>query len=113
MLAEAGDIEREFDAFQGIDLGVVPAARPGALLRRARETLGVSLIEIAQSTRIPLRHLDALEQGRYDTVRARIYAVGFARSYARFVGLAEQPIASAVRDEYDAARAAEPMHHWA
>lgn len=113
MLAETNVAERGFDAFEGVELGLMPRARPGVLLRQAREAIGASLIDVWRHTRITVCHLEAIERGDYDGFHARIYAVGFARSYARFVGIAEQPIATAVGDEYLQARPGHPVHHWA
>ncbi len=113
MLAAANLAERGFDAFEGVELGLTPRARPGALLQQARAAIGASLIDVSRHTRITVCHLEAIERGDYAGFHARIYAVGFARSYARFVGLAEQPIASAVGDEYAQARPVPTVHHWA
>lgn len=59
----------------------------GAWLRRQREARGVSLREIADSTRISLRYLEALELDRFDALPAQVFARGFLREYARVVGL--------------------------
>jgi cytoskeletal protein RodZ len=104
--------ERAFDAFDGVELGLMPGAPPGFLLRQAREAIGASLIDVSRHTRITVRHLESIERGDYQEFHGRIYAVGFARSYARFVGIAEQPIAIAVSAEYAQARPAQQVHHW-
>jgi transcriptional regulator with XRE-family HTH domain len=81
----------------------------GATLRAAREALGLSRKDIAERTRITARHVEALEAGDYDTLPGRPYALGFARSYAKAVGLDEAMIADAVRAELGArAPAPEP-----
>ncbi|QQR73547.1 MAG: helix-turn-helix domain-containing protein [Holophagales bacterium] len=59
----------------------------GTWLRRQREARGVSLREIADSTRISLRYLEALETDRFDALPAPVFAKGFLREYARVVGL--------------------------
>ena len=112
-MAAANLAERGFDAFEGVELGLMPGARPGALLRQAREAIGASLIDVSRHTRITVAHLESIERGDYDGFHARVYAVGFARSYARFVGIAEQTIATAVSAEYVQARPGQPVHHWA
>lgn len=66
-------------------------------MRRARELAGLDLAELAATTRIPVRSLQALEEGNYSALAARTYATGFARSYARAVGLDEKEIVAAVR----------------
>ncbi len=73
----------------------------GARLARAREAAGRELNEIAVATRIPLRHLDAIEAGDFDALPSATYAVGFVRAYARSVGLDEVELAAQVREEMD------------
>jgi cytoskeleton protein RodZ len=75
----------------------------GAMLRRGREAAGLELAEIADVTKIPERHLQTMESGEFSALPARAYAVGFARSYARAVGLDEREIAQRVRQELDEA----------
>jgi len=77
----------------------LPLETAGTRLRRAREASGLELKQLADSTKIPERHLKALEAGEYATLPARTYATGFARSYARQLGLDEAEIIAAVRDE--------------
>lgn len=74
----------------------------GATLRAAREAQGLSLKDIAARTRITARHVEALEAGDYDSLPGRPYALGFARSYAKAVGMDEALIAEAVRRELSA-----------
>ena len=59
----------------------------GAFLRDARERRGKSLQQIASETRIPQRHLDALEQGHLDQVPGGMYRRAEVRAYADAVGL--------------------------
>ncbi len=70
-------------------------------LRAAREALGFSLREVAARTRITSRYVEALEAGDYASLPGRPYALGFARGYARVVGLDESEIAEAVRRELE------------
>lgn len=64
----------------------------------ARAALSVWLVEgrqaremtrehVARVTRIPMRTLDSLEEGRWDELPADVFVRGFLRSYARCVGL--------------------------
>ncbi|MEK6540567.1 MAG: RodZ domain-containing protein [Pseudomonadota bacterium] len=68
----------------------------GGKLRAAREVSGKSLVEIAAQTRVPLRMLDALERDAISELPPGPYAAGFARNFARAVGLDPQNIASEV-----------------
>lgn len=96
-----GEADAENDGAGGAGApGFRVEAFPGAALRSAREAMGISIGEVSRHTRIPERHLDAIERADYDLFRAPLYAVGFARTYARHVGLTELWIAEAVRAHY-------------
>ena len=77
----------------------------GERLRAARERHGMSLAEIGARTRVPLRHLEAIEASNYGALPSPTYAVGFVRAYARAVGEDEVTLARDVRAEaHDAPR---------
>lgn len=59
----------------------------GSWLRRQREMREISLREISETSKISLRYLEALERDRFDLLPASVFAKGFLREYARFVGL--------------------------
>ena len=73
----------------------------GEQLRAARQAHGLSLADVAARTRVPLRHLTAIEAGDYAGLPSPTYAVGFARSYARAVGADEVAIAARTRADID------------
>lgn len=74
------------------------AANPvGNRLRAAREAKGMSLDDVATMTRVPIRHLQHIEHGEWDSLPAITYSVGFARSYARVVGLNGSEIGAELR----------------
>jgi len=77
----------------------MPVADAGAQLRAAREELRLDLPHIAAETRIPLRHLEAIESGNFDALPSRAYAIGFSRSFAKAVGLDPAAITDVVRAE--------------
>lgn len=52
---------------------------------RARQHLELS--DVAARTRIPLRHLEAIETGRHAGLPALPYSAGFVKSYANMLGL--------------------------
>jgi cytoskeletal protein RodZ len=70
----------------------------GIVLRRAREAGGYTLQDIAAATRISQRFLAAIEASEYASFRAPLYAIGFAKTFARHVGVSEPWVAAAVRD---------------
>jgi cytoskeleton protein RodZ len=73
--------------------------RVGDRLRAAREKAGIDLSDIATRTRIPLRHLSAIEAGNYAALPAQTYCIGFVKSYARAVGADEVELTRDLRAE--------------
>jgi cytoskeleton protein RodZ len=59
----------------------------GTHLREARERRGVSLRQIATSTRISIRTLEALENNEIKKLPGGIFSRAFVRSYAQEIGL--------------------------
>jgi cytoskeleton protein RodZ len=71
----------------------------GAELRAARETQQLSLADVAARTRIPLRHLTAIEEADYARLPAATYSAGFVRTYARLLGLDAPTLSTRFRGE--------------
>lgn len=80
----------------------------GARLRAAREAAGLSVADLSTRTRITTRHVESLEAGDYAALSGRPYALGFARSYARAVGLDDKTILADLRAELDRQEPAAP-----
>lgn len=80
------------------------AVTVGQRLREAREAKKLSVEEIAASTRIPTRHLMALEASDWDKLPAATYSIGFAKNYAAAVGLDRTEIGDALREEMGGSR---------
>lgn len=64
----------------------------GAALKAARMKKSQTLETAAQQTRIPRKHLDALEAGRYDDLPAPVYLRGFLKSYCDFLDIPFDPL---------------------
>ena len=79
----------------------VGALTAGERLRAAREAAGVNVSDVAARTRIPQRHLEAIERDDFNALPSTTYSVGFARAYARAVGADEVGIAAAVRAQLE------------
>ena len=60
-------------------------------IRHTRERLGLTLDELAERTRIPVEHLQALEDGRVQDLPAGPYAEMYRRSVREVLGLTEVP----------------------
>ena len=58
---------------------------------------GRSLDQAADATRIKASYLEALEQERFDELGGSVYAKGFLRSYAGYLGIDPAPLLEAYR----------------
>ena len=71
----------------------------GERLQAARLAAGLELSDIAGRTRVPLRHLEAIERGDYGALPATTYATGFTRAYARALELDDVTLVRDLREE--------------
>lgn len=71
----------------------------GDALRIERERRQVSLESICEVTKVSVRHLEALEEGRYADLPGGVFRRGILRSYLKAVGLEE----SGWVEQFDAA----------
>jgi cytoskeletal protein RodZ len=75
------------------------AQRTGATLATARKAAGIELEELAAKTRVPLRHLKAIDVDDHSNLPALPYAIGFVKAYAKAVGLDPDSVANQFRAE--------------
>ncbi len=54
-----------------------------------RQRKGISLHQIADSTKISVRFLEAIENGKFDLLPGGIYNTNYIRQYARAIGFEE------------------------
>ena len=59
----------------------------GELLRKTRESKGLSVADVEESTRIRSSFLQALEEEAWDRLPPTAYVKGFLKNYAGFLGL--------------------------
>lgn len=59
----------------------------GEILRRTRVYYNQSVDDVCAILRIRTAHLEAIEDGRIDDLPGRVYAFGFVRAYAEYLGL--------------------------
>lgn len=58
----------------------------GRILAQAREIAGYSLYDVSATLRIRHGLLQAIEDGRHQDLPGPVYAIGFVRTYAEFLG---------------------------
>jgi len=64
----------------------------GAELKKEREARGISLADIAASTKIGRRYLEALEEDRLKDLQGSFFTKGTIRAYAKALGLDDQDV---------------------
>jgi len=84
----------------------------GEELRKQRELRQITLQEIAETTNVNLRFLEALERDDFDTLPGGLFTRGFIRAYADHVGLDVEATVNAYLYEIGQARTEEnPRAH--
>lgn len=81
----------------------------GTRLRDRRIERALSLVEVERDTRINREYLAAIEAERFDVLPAPVYARGFVRSYARYLGLPEHEALAAMPREMPRPEGLEPL----
>lgn len=69
----------------------------GVALQYARIASNLSIEDLAARTRVSTRFLHALERDDFSVFAGRIYIMGFARAYAKVVGLDCEGIVASLR----------------
>jgi len=64
----------------------------GNYLRREREVRQLSVAELAQTTRIPMRILRHIENDEYNALPADVFVRGFLRAYSRALGIDDNKV---------------------
>ena len=72
------------------DWRVEPRGSLGSALAQARLRCAMTIEQVAQMTRVPIRYLAAIEEERFDEIPGAIYVKGFVKAFARAVGLCER-----------------------
>lgn len=89
----------EYQAPLGDVFDVAATPRVGERLHRARVDKGLELADIARDTRVPLRHLAAIESDSHESLPALTYSIGFVKTFARAVGLPPEEIGAQFKAE--------------
>lgn len=72
----------------------------GDILRRTRLHYGQSLDDIERALRIRESQIDAIEKGDVEKLPGRVYAIGFVRTYAEYLGLDGDKIVHLFKAQY-------------
>jgi len=80
----------------------------GQDLHEERQRCGKTLLDVASALKIAPDYLSAIETGRFEELPARVYAVGYVRSYAAYLGLDATSFATRFKGELNEANIADP-----
>jgi cytoskeletal protein RodZ len=64
----------------------------GEKLKEIRNEKRMSLAEVSKGTKIQVKYLEKLEEGKYQELPADVYVKGFLKSYAAFLGVGEMAL---------------------
>lgn len=67
-------------------------SRPGSVLRAERESLGVSVREVAETLNLSITMVKAIEADDLDSLPGAVFARGYIRAYARLLELDPEPL---------------------
>src|SRR5215471_12998519 len=71
----------------------------GQELFRARQRAGQELNDVWRVLKIRPDYLSAIEEGRFDALPGRLYAIGYVRSYAAYLGLDAETLVDRLKAE--------------
>jgi cytoskeleton protein RodZ len=80
----------------------------GEELRQARQRRAKSLVDVSRALKISPDYLTALEMARFADLPSRVYAIGYVRSCAAYLGLDSAGLVARFKAELDSAGISEP-----
>jgi flagellar biosynthesis protein FlhG len=73
----------------------------GAVLRRLREAMGLTVAEVTERTRIRPRQLESIEAERFEALPERVFVRGFVMAYARELHLDPERVWASYRKRWE------------
>ena len=86
-----GDEHNSFDSPDG-------GPKIGSVLEQARKERGLTLDDVEQATKIRKRYLAGLEREDYGVLPDAVYAQGFLKTYANYLGLDGEDLSRQLKD---------------
>ncbi|HHX8602130.1 TPA: cytoskeleton protein RodZ [Vibrio alginolyticus] len=74
----------------------------GTLLKNKRESLGMSQKQVADRLRLRISVIEDIENNRFESQQVATFTRGYLRSYAKYVGLDEKVVLTALEQTADA-----------
>jgi transcriptional regulator with XRE-family HTH domain len=77
----------------------------GQQLKKARTAKNISYETAEEATKIKLKYLKAMEEDNFNVFSSPVYAQGFLKSYAQYLGLPYEPLIAQYKSETGIAQA--------
>ena len=87
--------------FRGFTQKKVHSYTLGEQLKNFRSEGRVTLQEVSRETKIPVKYVEMLEEGKYEKLPPDVYVKGFLRAYAEFLGVDPRKIINLYEREKD------------
>jgi len=72
----------------------------GEYLKQVREQLGLTIYDVEKETKILSRYITMMENGDYEGLPGHAYAIGFLRSYAKYLGVESDELVKFYKEKY-------------
>jgi cytoskeleton protein RodZ len=82
---------------EGQDVEINSTTDIADLLKKVREQNGLTIAEVSDHIKIRGEHLNFIENDQFTKLPGKVYAVGFVRTYANYLGLDENFIVEKMR----------------
>ena len=87
--------------FRGFTQKKVHSYTLGEQLKNLRGEGRITLHEVSRDTKIPLKYIEMLEDGDFDSLPPDVYVKGFLRAYAEFLGIEPKKLINLYQRERD------------
>jgi len=73
----------------------------GEKLKKFRSEGRITLFEVSRETKIPVKYLEMIEEGKYESLPPDVYVRGFLRGYGEYLGLDPEKLVGLYQRERD------------
>jgi cytoskeletal protein RodZ len=87
--------------FRGFTQKKIHSYTLGEQLKNLRSEGRVTLFEVSRETKIPVKYIEMIEEGKYEKLPPDVYVKGFLRAYAEFLGIEPKKIINLYEREKD------------
>jgi cytoskeleton protein RodZ len=98
-------MNNESELIESLNAAPEPTIKPGTLLKQKRESLNLSIQQVADKLRLRSTLIQSIEDNDFNIDKVKTFTRGYVRSYARVVGIEE----SVILASYDAYYGIEPQ----